>query len=37
MEINEISDLKTLLKEEGYSQKATEEIAKWYSSSPAIF
>jgi len=26
----EISDLKKMLKEEGYSQKATKEIAKWY-------
>jgi len=30
MEKYELSDLKKILKEEGYSQKATKEIVKWY-------
>jgi hypothetical protein len=30
MEKSDLADLKKLLKDEGYSQKASEEIAKFY-------
>lgn len=30
MAVEEVGNLKTVLKEKGYSKKATDEIAKWY-------
>ena len=30
MAVEDIGHLKNLLKEKGYSQRATDEIAKWY-------
>jgi hypothetical protein len=36
MNIETIDDLKTVLKEIGYSSKAIAEIAKWYTSKPPI-
>jgi hypothetical protein len=34
--IETIDDLKIILKEIGYSSKAIEEIAKWYTSEPPM-
>ena len=36
MDIETVDDLKTILKEIGYSNKAIAEIIKWYSSEPPI-
>jgi hypothetical protein len=34
--IETVDDLKTVLKEIGYSSKAIAEIAKWYTSEPPM-
>jgi len=36
VEIETIDDLRTVLKETGYSNKAVDEIIKWYSSEHTI-
>jgi len=36
MDIDTVNDLKTLLKEIGYSSKAITEIIKWYTSEPPM-
>jgi hypothetical protein len=36
VEIETLDDLKTVLKETGYSNKAITEIIKWYSAEPPV-
>jgi hypothetical protein len=36
MDIETVGDLRTILKEIGYSNKAIAEIIKWYTSEPPV-